>query len=101
MAARWRGKILDLTHPRMAALWHLDVTPGVDAVFDEINAHYEGPLIVTQDLTIFNVSREGIIARQAKVDDAAPPVHGSSTTRPELDPPLPPPVWWAEALLAV
>ena len=34
------GKILDLARPRMGALWHLDVTPGVDAVFEEISASY-------------------------------------------------------------
>jgi ribonuclease Z len=95
------GKILDLVKPRMGALWHLDVTPGVDAVFQELGAHYEGPVTVTQDLTVFNVTEDAVIARQAKVNDAAPPVHGPSKTSPELDPPVPPPTWWSEALLDV
>jgi len=93
------GKILDLTGPRMGALWHLDVTPGVDAVFDEIEAHYAGPVTVTQDLTVFNVTPEAVIARQAKVNDAAQPVHGPSQTSPVLDPQPTPPAWWNEALL--
>lgn len=93
------GKILDLTRPRMGALWHLDVTPGVDAVFEEISASYSGPVTVTQDLTVFNVTREAVIARQAKVNDAAPPVHGPSQTSPALDPQPAPPAWWTEALL--
>jgi ribonuclease Z len=93
------GKILDRTKPRMGALWHLDVTPGVDAVFDELGANYGGPVTVTQDLTVFNVTAQAVTARQATVDDAAPPVHGPSKTDPTLDPPVPPPAWWADALL--
>ena len=95
------GKILDRTKPRMGALWHLDVTPGVDAVFEELGAHYEGPVTVTQDLTVFNVTEGAVVARQAKVNDAAPPVHGPSKTSPVVDPPVPPPAWWSEALLDV
>ena len=93
------GKILDLTRPRMAAMWHLDVTPGVQGVFDEVGAHYGGPVAVTQDFTVFNVTAESVVTRQAKVDDAAPPVHGPSRTSPELDARPTPPTWWAGALL--
>lgn len=93
------GKILDLTRPRMAALWHLDVTPGVDIVFDEVHTNYSGPVTVSQDLTVFNVTKDAVIARQAKVNDAPPPVHGSSHTSPGLDPQPTPPAWWGEALL--
>jgi hypothetical protein len=80
------GKILDLARPRMGALWHLDVTPGVDAVFEEISASYSGPVTATQDLTVFNVTHHAVIARRAKVNDAALPVHGPSQTSPALDP---------------
>jgi ribonuclease Z len=93
------GKILDLAKPRMGALWHLDITPGVDAVFEEISASYSGPVTVTQDLTVFNITHDAVIARQAKVNDAAPPVHGPSQTSPALDPQPAPPAWWTEALL--
>jgi ribonuclease Z len=95
------GKILDRTRPRMGALWHLDLTPGVDVVFDEVGAHYQGPVTVTQDLTVFNVTEESVIARQATVNDAAPPVHGPSKSSPALDPMPAPPAWWADALLDV
>ncbi len=93
------GQILDMVKPRMGALWHLDVTPGVDAVFDEVGAHYGGPVTVSQDFTVYNVTSDAVVARQAKVNDAAPPVHGPSQTSPELDPRPAPPTWWAEALL--
>jgi ribonuclease Z len=95
------GKILDLTRPRMGALWHLDLTPGVDTVFEELGTHYQGPVTISQDLTVFNVTEEAVVARQAKVNDAAPPVHGASKSSPELDPRPIPPAWWADALLDV
>ena len=93
------GRILDMTKPRMAALWHLDVSPGVDGVFDEIGEHYGGPVAVCQDLTVFNVTAEAVIARQATVNDAPQSVHGPSTTTPVVEPAPEPPGWWAEALL--
>lgn len=95
------GKILDMTRPRMGALWHLDVTPGTDAVFEEVHANYTGPVAVSQDLTVFNVTKEAVVARQAQVNDAAPPVHGTSHTEPSLDPQPSPPEWWREALLDI
>jgi ribonuclease Z len=95
------GKILDRTRPRMGALWHLDLTPGVDAVFDELAVNYQGPVTVTQDLTVFNVTEEAVIARQAKVNDAAPPVHGPSKSSPTPEPMPASPAWWADALLDV
>jgi ribonuclease Z len=93
------GKIFELAKPRMGALWHLDVSPGVDVALEELGAHYDGAVTITQDLTVFNVTEDAVIARQATVNDAAPPVHGPSKTSPELDPPVPPPAWWSEALL--
>jgi ribonuclease Z len=95
------GKILDLTKPRMGALWHLDVTPGVGGVLDEVGAHYGGPVTVTQDFTVFNVTGDAVVSRQATVNDAAGPVHGPSQTSPELDARPTPPTWWAGALLDV
>jgi ribonuclease Z len=95
------GQILDATKPRMAALWHLDVSPGVGAVLDEIGERYDGAVTVSQDLTVFNVTAEAVVARQAQVNDAPQSVHGPSTTKPELDPAPEPPSWWAEALLDV
>jgi ribonuclease Z len=95
------GKIFDRTQPRMGALWHLDVTPGVDLALEELGANYAGAVTVTQDLTVFNVTEAAVIARQAEVDDAAPPVHGPSKASPGLDQPVPPPAWWSGALLDV
>ena len=93
------GQILDMSRPRMGALWHLDVTPGVDGVLDEVGTHYTGPVTVTQDFTVFNITEDAVVARQAKVSDATSPVHGTSQTNPELDPRPTPPTWWNDALL--
>jgi len=95
------GKILDRTRPRMGALWHLDLTPGVDTVFDELGVNYQGPVTITQDLTVFNVTEEAVVARQATVNDAAPPVHGPSHSSAAPEPMPAPPAWWADALLDV
>jgi hypothetical protein len=95
------GRILAMTQPRMGALWHLDLTPGVDAVFEELGTHYGGPVTITQDFTVFDVTEGAVIARQARVNDAAPPVHGPSKSSPGLDPRPAPPAWWAGALLDI
>ena len=95
------GRILALARPRMGALWHLDLTPGVDAVFDELGAHYGGAVTITRDFTVFDVSEAAVVARQVQVNDSMPPVHGTPESQPELDPRPAPPAWWADALLDV
>ena len=55
---------------------------------------YKGPVVQTQDLTVFNVTKEAIVARQAKVIDQLPPTPGKQ--RAAFSPtPVPPPDWWA------
>jgi ribonuclease Z len=95
------GRILDMTKPRMGALWHMDVSPGVEAVFAEIGAHYGASVVVSQDLTVFNVTADAVIARQAQVNDAPHPVHGPSKTEPQIEPMPAPPAWWADAALDI
>jgi ribonuclease Z len=95
------GRILELAKPRMAGLWHLDVSPGVDSVLEEVGEHYLGPVTVCQDLTVFNVTAEAVLVRQAQVNDAPHPVHGPSTTQPVMASPPAPPGWWAEAALDI
>jgi ribonuclease Z len=95
------GKILDMARPRMGALWHLDLTPGVDTVFEELGGHYRGPVTVTRDFTVFDVTATAVVARQAKVNDSMPPVHGPSHSSPQLDPMPAAPAWWASALLDI
>jgi ribonuclease Z len=95
------GRILDMTRPRMSALWHMDVSPGADAALAEIGRHYGGPVVASQDLTVFNVTADAVVARQAQVNDAPHPVHGPSRSKPELEPMPAPPPWWAQAALEI
>ncbi len=61
---------------------------------------YNGPVVQTQDLTVFNVTKEAVVARQAKVLDQLPPIPGEQrvvyTPVAQM-----PPDWWAEALITL
>ena len=93
------GKVFGLVKPRMAGLWHTLLAPQIiPMIFAELGAVYSGPVVQTQDLTVFNVTKEAVVARQAKVLDQLPPTPG--TPRVAYTPVLPaPPAWWAEALI--
>ena len=70
----------------------------IQMVFSELGGLYKGPVVQTQDLTVFNVTKEAVIARQAKQFDQLPPTPGKQ--RVAFQPvAVPPPDWWAEALI--
>jgi len=91
------GKVFGLVRPRMAGLIHTFLSPQViSLIFSEIRGVYEGPVVQTQDLTVFNVTKEAVVARQAQVIDQLPPIAGEQRTA--YTPVLPmPPDWWADA----
>jgi ribonuclease Z len=93
------GKVFGLVKPRMAGLWHTLLSPQViPLVFSELRAVYDGPVVQTQDLTVFNVTKEAVVARQAQVNPQLPPIPGKQ--RAAFAPvAVPPPDWWAEALI--
>ena len=93
------GKVFGLVRPRMAGLWHTLLLPQViPLIFSELGAAYDGPVVQTQDLTVFNVTKEAVVARQAQVVDELPPIPGQQ--RVAFTPVEPaPPEWWAEALI--
>ena len=95
------GQIFEMAQPKMAALWHIDLGPGVDRALHETGEHYDGAVVVSQDLTIFNLTEDAVIARQAVVDDSPAPVHGPSRHTPAMDEPVAPPAWFADALLDI
>jgi ribonuclease Z len=96
---RGAGKVFDLVRPRMAGLWHTLVTPqGTPLIFEDLRKVYPGPVVQTQDLTVFNVASEAVIARQAQVEPQPSPIPGKPKTQPEARPPTQPD-WWAEALI--
>jgi ribonuclease Z len=93
------GKVFGLVKPRLAGLFHTLLSPQViPMVFSELRTEYDGPVVQTQDLTVFNVTKEAVIARQVKQFDQLPPTPGKQ--RMTFSPvPVPPPDWWAEALI--
>jgi ribonuclease Z len=95
------GQVFKLANPKMAALWHLDLGPGVDQVLNEVANHHAGATVVSQDLTVFNLTPDAVIARQADVNDSPAPVHGPSQHEPGMEAPLPEPEWFADALLDI
>jgi ribonuclease Z len=69
-------------------------------LFAELGAVYKGPVVQTQDLTVINITKEAIVSRQAKVQDQLPPIAGKQ--RAAFAPvQIPPPAWWAEALIPI
>jgi len=93
------GKVFSLVKPRLAGLYHTLLSPQVVAMlFAELGAVYAGPVVQTQDLTVINITKEAIVSRQAKVQDQLPPIAGQQRRvfKPVA---VPPPDWWAEALI--
>jgi ribonuclease Z len=93
------GKVFGLVKPRVAGLYHTLLSPQViHMVFSELHSVYNGPVVQTQDLTVFNVTKEAVVARQVKQFDQLPPTPGKQ--RMAFSPvAVPPPDWWAEALI--
>jgi len=96
---RAAGKVFRLVKPRVAALWHtLLSSQVVSMIFAELGGEYGGPVVQTQDLTVINITREAVVSRQARVSDQLPPIPGKQ--RVAFQPrEVPPPAWWAEALI--
>lgn len=96
---RGAGKVFDLVRPRMAGLWHTQLGPAsTPLIFADLRRVYDGPVVQTQDLTIFNITEEAVVARQAQVESQPTPIPGKPTAEPAARPPAEP-EWWAEALI--
>ena len=73
------GKVFGQVKPRVAAMYHTLLSPQViSMVFSELGSVYNGPTVQTQDLTVFNVTKDAVVARQAKPFDQLPPMPGVS-----------------------
>ena len=60
------GKVLAIVKPRQAALFHFfnDFDTSME-IEREVRKHYDGPLVLTQDLMVFNVTPDHICFRMA------------------------------------
>ena len=94
------GLVFDMVQPKMAAMWHTHVVDGyVDGAFESLRSTYSGPATLCQDLTVFNVTADAIVARQATVDLAQQAVIGPSNTERTYAERHPSPTWWPDAAI--
>jgi ribonuclease Z len=94
------GKVFSLVQPRMGALWHTFLVPAVVLpILEEVSAVFDGPVVQTQDLTIFNITTEAVVARQVQAVPQALAIPGEAKIKPTYDTRPVPPAWWAEALI--
>jgi ribonuclease Z len=96
---RGAGKVFSLVKLRMAGLWHTQLAAAsTPLIFADLRKVYDGPVVQLQDLTVFNVTKEAVVARQAQVEPQPRPVPGKPRTEPTARPPAQPD-WWADALI--
>jgi ribonuclease Z len=98
---RTAGKVFSLVQPRMGALWHTFLVPAVVVpILEEVSAVFDGPVVQTQDLTIFNITKEAVVARQVQAVPQALAVPGVATIKPTYGTRPEEPSWWADALIS-
>ncbi|HVP79955.1 MAG TPA: guanitoxin biosynthesis MBL fold metallo-hydrolase GntH [Thermodesulfobacteriota bacterium] len=95
------GKVFKRAGARMSVMWHLVVDHDtVGPAYQEMRSQYDGPVTIAQDLTVFNITRNAVVVRQAIIDPVAWPVIGkANVSGPPLSKPPNPPEWWAAALI--
>lgn len=95
------GKVFKKAGARMSVMWHLVVDhETIGPAYEEMQKVYDGPATIAQDLTIFNITKEAVVARQAEVNPIAWPIIGKTIiTGPPMSKPRTPPEWWNDALL--
>jgi ribonuclease Z len=94
------GKVFSLVQPRMGALWHTFLVPAVVVpILEEVSAVFDGPVVQTQDLTIFNITKEAVVARQVQAAPQAVAITGEAKIEPTYGTRPEPPVWWADAFI--
>jgi len=95
------GRVFRKAGARMSVMWHLTVdheTAGTS--YAGMRTQYEGPVTIAQDLTVFDITKDAVVARQVAGDPYAWPVVGPTVqTGPPMSAPPVPPAWWAQALM--
>ncbi|MBK6428967.1 MAG: MBL fold metallo-hydrolase [Blastocatellia bacterium] len=95
------GKVFSLVKPKLAGLWHTLLSPQVvPAIFAELRSVYDGAVVQTQDLTVIGPLLRGGRQPPSVGLDQLPliPGHQCVSFQPVA---VPPPDWWAEALISV
>ena len=95
------GKVFQKAGARMSAMFHLAVDHDtVGPVFAEMRTQHDGPVVISQDLTTFDITADAIVVRQRILDSMAWAVIGETkVSGPPMSAPHAPPPWWADALI--
>jgi ribonuclease Z len=95
------GKVFQKAGARMSAMFHLAVDHDtVGPVFAEMRTQHDGPVVISQDLTTFDITASAIVVRQRALDPMAWAVIGETkVSGPPMSAPHTPPPWWADALI--
>jgi len=73
--AKAAGIVFELAQPKMAVMYHTWVNEDtITPIFDDLRIPYLGPVTLAQDLTVFNITPDSIVVRQALVDYAPWPI---------------------------
>lgn len=95
------GEVFKRAGARMSAMWHLVVDHDtIGPVFADMRQRYDGPVVISQDFTVFNLTKDAVVTRQAIPHSASWPVMGISKTQgPPMSAPAAPPSWWNDAMI--
>ena len=95
------GKVFERAGAGMSAIFHLAVDhETVGPVFAEMRTQHDGPVVISQDLTVFDVAADAVVVRQRILDPMAWAVVGETKeSGPPMSAPHGPPRWWADALI--
>jgi len=81
----------------MAVMYHTWVTEEtISPIFDDLRIPYLGPATLAQDFTVFNITPDSIVVRQALVDDAPWPIIPEESSDAEKSDDLPVLPQWLE-----
>ena len=74
------GMVFKEAGARMSAMWHLVVDhETIGPVVEQMRTRYDGRVVISQDLTVFDITNASVVARQRLID----PFHCS---RPRTEP---------------
>jgi ribonuclease Z len=95
------GEVFERAGARMSAIFHLAIDhETVPGVWAEMRTRHDGPVVIAQDLTTFDITADAIVVRQRLITpDLWPVVGPTKVTGPPMSAPHNPPAWWAENLL--
>jgi len=96
------GKVFQKAGARMSAIFHLAVDHDtVGPVYAQIRTQHDGPAVISQDLTTFDITENAVVVRQRALDPMAWAVIGATkVTGPPMSAPHAPPAWWADTLIS-